>query len=82
MATDFFYQIGAERLRGRALDTLPSIGDLMVLKRYGKIRTEFFRVKQVIWHIAQDESPQYVNKPKMCIIDLEPMIDEEEGEQV
>lgn len=72
MATDFFYQIGNERIRTRVPDQVPQVGDYVVLKRYKKIRAETFKINFVVWHVSQDESPQYVNKPKMCIIDLAP----------
>lgn len=72
MSTEFFYQIGKDRLRTRVPDQVPQIGDFLLLKRYGKIRIETFVVNWVAWHVGQDESPQYVNKPRMCVIDLKP----------
>ncbi len=67
---DLFYDLDGRRLLGRMPETLPRIGETMVMTRYGRVRPERWVVKGIDWILAQEEGAQHFNRPKTVVIRL------------
>lgn len=72
MALDVYYEVGGKRILAKAPEYLPRVGECIVLTFYGRVRAMRHKVTRVEWTIAQEESPTYFNRPRQCVVYLEP----------
>lgn len=68
---DVFFEVGGKRTIAKAPEFLPRVGDTLLLTPYGRLRAGRFTVARIEWSVAQEESPNYFNRPKQCVLFLE-----------
>lgn len=72
MALDVYYEVGGKRTLAKAPEYLPRIGESVILTAFGRVRATRHTVTRIEWTVAQEESPTYFNRPRQCVIHLEP----------
>lgn len=72
MATDIHYEVAGKRMLGKMPEFLPRIGETILLTQFGRVRAHRFTVVRIEWSVAQEESPAYFNRPRQCVLHLEP----------
>jgi hypothetical protein len=74
---DVFFEVGGKRTAAKMPEMLPRVGETVLLTPYGRVRAGRFTVARIEWSVAQEESPTYFNRPRQCVLHLQP---EGEGE--
>lgn len=69
---DYYLDVGGKRTLAKSPDYLPRVGETLLLTLYGRVRAVRHVVTHVEWVIAQEESPQYFNRPKHVVVFAEP----------
>jgi hypothetical protein len=72
MAMDYYIDVAGRRTLAKSPDQLPRIGETLLLTPYGRVRAHRHLVTRIEWAVAQDESPQYFNRPKQVVVFVEP----------
>ena len=81
MALDVVYDIAGKRIPAKMPEFLPRVGDVLILTAYGRVRAIRHVVTRIEWTAAQEESPAYFNRPKLCSIHLSPYEDAANGDR-
>lgn len=72
MAIDVHYEVAGKRMVGKMPEILPRIGETILLTPFGRVRAHRYTVARIEWSVSQEESPAYFNRPRQCVIYLEP----------
>lgn len=70
MALEVAYDIAGKRVPAKMPEFMPRVGDVVILTSYGRVRAIRHVVTRIEWTVAQEESPAYYNRPKLCTIHL------------
>ncbi|MCE1235680.1 MAG: hypothetical protein LWW93_04915 [Hyphomicrobiales bacterium] len=72
MAIDVHYEVAGKRVLAKMPEFMPRIGETILLTPFGRVRAQRYTVARIEWSVAQEESPTYFNRPKQCVLFLEP----------
>lgn len=72
MALDVYYEVAGKRTLAKMPEYMPRVGESILLSLYGRVRATRHTVVRIEWTVAQEESPAYFNRPKQCVLYLEP----------
>ncbi|NLH79960.1 MAG: hypothetical protein GX458_03830 [Phyllobacteriaceae bacterium] len=81
MALEVVYDIAGKRIPAKMPEFMPRVGDVLILTAYGRVRTVRHTVTRVEWTAAQEESPAYFNRPKLCTLYLAPLDEVSAGDR-
>jgi len=82
MALEVCYDIAGKRIPAKMPEFMPHVGDVLILTAYGRVRAVRHVVTRIEWTVAQEESPAYFNRPKLCTIHLAAAEEGSTGERV
>lgn len=69
---DVYFEVGGKRTIAKIPEFLPRVGETLLLTPFGRLRAGRYTVARIEWSVAQEESPNYFNRPKQCVLHLEP----------